>query len=116
MLRLLTDEDVHGDIIRGLLRQEPALDLLRVQDVGPSNTPDPDILEWAAAEGRILITEDVNTLVGHAWARVRAGQPMPGVLVRSASADIGTAIQEILIAACCGTEDDMKDQVRFIPI
>ena len=34
MLRLLTDEDVHGDIVDGLRRRQPALDLVRVQDVG----------------------------------------------------------------------------------
>lgn len=29
MLRLLTDEDVHGDIISGLRLRQPALDLVR---------------------------------------------------------------------------------------
>jgi hypothetical protein len=37
------------------------------------NTPDPDVLEWAAREGRILLTHDVNTMLGHAWDRVRLG-------------------------------------------
>ena len=55
MLRLLTDENVHGDIIAGLRRRQPALDLVRVQDVGLRHTPDPIILEGAArarARGR----------------------------------------------------------------
>lgn len=34
MLRLLSDENFNGDIIRGLLLRYPTLDLLRVQDVG----------------------------------------------------------------------------------
>ena len=34
MLRLASDEDVHGDVIRGLLRREPGLDIVRVVDVG----------------------------------------------------------------------------------
>ena len=34
MLRLLTDEDVHGDIVHGLRRRQPTLDLVRVHDVG----------------------------------------------------------------------------------
>jgi len=80
MLRLASDEDVHGDIIRGLLRREPTLDIVRVVDVGLDHTPDPVILEWAAAQGRVLITGDLNTMVGFALDRVRAGQSMPGVL------------------------------------
>jgi hypothetical protein len=34
MLRRLTDEDVHGDIVDGLRRRQPALDRIRGQDVG----------------------------------------------------------------------------------
>jgi hypothetical protein len=30
MLRLLIDEDVHGDILDGLRRRQPALDAVRV--------------------------------------------------------------------------------------
>ena len=34
MLRLLSDENFNGDIIRGLLLRRPNLDLLRLQEVG----------------------------------------------------------------------------------
>ena len=44
MLLLATDEDVHEDIVRGLRRREPALDLVRVVDVGLGHTPDPFML------------------------------------------------------------------------
>lgn len=37
MLRLISDEDVHDDIIRGLRRREPTLDIVRAVDVGPGN-------------------------------------------------------------------------------
>src|SRR5947208_2155595 len=33
MLRLASDADVHGDIIRGLRRRLPEIDLVRAQDV-----------------------------------------------------------------------------------
>jgi hypothetical protein len=116
MLPLASDEDVHGDIIRGLRRREPGLDLVRVQDVGLAHTPDPDILSWAAAQGRILITGDVNSMVGFAWQRVRAGQPMPGVLALVEGVAIGAAIDDILLVAQCGTAEEMKDQVKYIPL
>lgn len=34
MLRLASDENLHGGIVRGLRRREPALDLVTVQEVG----------------------------------------------------------------------------------
>jgi hypothetical protein len=34
MLRLLADENLNHDLIRGVLRRMPSVELLRVQDVG----------------------------------------------------------------------------------
>jgi hypothetical protein len=116
MLRPATDEDVHDDIIRGLRRREPALDIVRVVDVGLGHTPDPLILEWAASEGRILITGDVNSMVGFALDRVQSGLPMPGVLALKENVGIGRVIDDILLVAQCYTADEMKDQVLYIPL
>ena len=70
---------------------------------------------WAAAEGRILITQDENTLIGLAWDRVKAGRPMPGVLVRGKGVSIREAIDTLELAACCGTAEDFKDRILFLP-
>jgi hypothetical protein len=115
MLRLVSDEDVHDDIIRGLRRREPELDIVRAVNVGLNHTPDPDILTWAAGQDRILITGDLNTMVGFAWARVRSGQPMPGVLALLENIGAGRVIDDILLVALCHPPDEIKDQVLFIP-
>jgi predicted nuclease of predicted toxin-antitoxin system len=62
VLRFAADENFNNDIVRGLLRRKPNLDIVRVQDVGLAGADDPTILEWAAREGRILITQDVSTI------------------------------------------------------
>ena len=80
MLRLASDADVHGAIIRGLRRRLPELDLVRVPDALPKGTPDLEVLAWAAAENRILITNDRNTMVGFAYQRLAAGASVPGVI------------------------------------
>ena len=41
MLRLVSDENFSGDIVRGLLLRHPALDLYRGQDVGLEGVDDP---------------------------------------------------------------------------
>jgi hypothetical protein len=116
MLRLATDEDVHDDIIRGLRRRAPAPDIVRVLDAGLGHTPDPLILEWAAREGRVLITGDLNTMVGFARGRVRSGLPMPGVLALLENVGIGKVIDDILLVAQCHSEEEMRDQVVYIPL
>jgi hypothetical protein len=116
LLLLVSDEDVHGDVIRGLRRRTPRSDLVRVQDVGLAHTPDDDILHWAAANGRIVITADRSTMVASAWKRVRTGQPMLGVLALRANVDIGRAIEDIMVMAHCASADEMKNQVKYIPL
>src|SRR5262245_9209683 len=54
--------------------------LLRAQDVLPLGTQDAEILSWAAAEGRVLISNDRNTMVGLAYQRAAAGDPAPGLI------------------------------------
>jgi len=44
MLAFAADENFNNDILRGLLRGRPDLDILRVQDVGLSDAEDPSIL------------------------------------------------------------------------
>jgi hypothetical protein len=116
MLRLLSDEDVHDDIVRGLRRREPAPDIVRAVDVGLGHPPDPTILAWSASQDRVLLTGDVNTMVGFAWARVRTGEPMPGVLALLENVGIGRVLDDILLVALCYTLEEIKDQVLFIPL
>jgi len=54
MLLFVADENFNNDIVRGLLRRKPDLNIVRVQDVGLRGAEDPIILEWAANEGRVL--------------------------------------------------------------
>lgn len=116
MLKLVSDENFNGDILRGLFRRRSDLDILRVQDVGLDATPDPGILAWAAIEGRILITHDRDTVANFAYERVRAGEPMLGVFVVSDLMPIGQAIEEILLAVECLPPEECKDLVRFFPL
>jgi hypothetical protein len=116
VLRLISDEDVHEDIIRGLRRHEPALDIVRAVDVGLGHAPDPIILEWAAREGRVLITGDLNTMVGFAWGRVQSGLPMVGVLALLENVAVGTVIDDILLVTQCYPPEEINNQVVFIPI
>ena len=115
MLRLLTDENIHGGIVRGLLRQNPELDIVRVQDVGLRTTDDVTLLRWAALENRIIVTKDRNTLIGLAYERVKAEQPMPGILVLPTVARIGEIIDAILLADAASTPDEWLNRVMFLP-
>ena len=116
MLRLAADENFNNHILRGLWRRIPELDVVRVQDCGLSGADAPTVLEWAAQEGRILLTHDVSTLTQYAYARVAAGKPMPGVFEVSRIVPIGTAIEDILLLAECSLDREWEGQVRYLPL
>jgi len=78
MIRFLADENFNGKILRGVRRELPDADIVRVQDTAIYQAPDPQVLEWAAQQGRILLTHDIETMVGYANQRIAAGLLMPG--------------------------------------
>lgn len=116
MLRLAADENFNNDIVRGLLRRRPDVDIIRVQDAGLSGADDAAVLEWAAQEGRVLLTHDVTTLTRYAYERVKAGKPMPGVFEVSRAVPIGVAIEDILLIAESSLEGEWEGQVRYLPL
>ena len=116
MLLLAADENFNGNIVRGLFRRQPALDLVRLQAVGLSGADDPVVLAWAAQEGRVLLTHDVSTITRYAYERVQEGQPMPGVFEVSRTLPIGRAIDEILLLVECSLAEEWEGQVRYLPL
>jgi len=116
MLRLAADENFNNDIVRGLIRRQPALDIVRVQDVGLSGAGDPDVLAWAAAEGRVLLTHDVSTMTRYAYERVEAGKALPGVFEVGRTAPLGRVIDDILLLAERSLEGEWEGQVRYLPL
>ena len=104
MLRLLADENLHGDVVRGLRRKLPGVDLLTAREAGLLGADDPAVLQWAAANDRIVITQDRNTMPGFAIARRRAGQSFAGMFVLGDELTLGQAIEELAIA--CDANDD----------
>ncbi len=116
MQRLAADENFNNDILRGIVRRNPAIDIVRVQDAGLSGAEDPEILEWAARTGRVLLTHDVATITHYAYERVREEKLMPGVFEVGRSVPIGPAIDDILLLAEYSLEGEWEGQVRYLPL
>ena len=116
MLRLAADENFNNDVVRGLLRRKPDLDIIRIQEAGLSSADDQRVLAWAAQEGRIVLTHDVTTMTHCAYERVRAGQPMPGIFEVPRAVPIGRAIEDILLLVEYSLAGEWEGQVRYLPL
>jgi predicted nuclease of predicted toxin-antitoxin system len=116
MLRLAADEDFNGRIVRGVLRRLPRLDLLPVHEAGLSGADDRKVLEFAAREGRILLTHDASTMPRQAYERVTAGLPMPGVVICGQHIPIRQVIEDIVLLAECSDVGQWHGQVIYLPL
>jgi hypothetical protein len=116
MLRLAADENFNYTIVRGLLRRVPLLDIVRIQDAGLSGADDPVVLAWAAQEGRVLLTHDVETITLYAYERVRAGKAMPGVVEVSRSLALGQVIEDILLLAEASNPGEWEGRICYLPL
>ena len=116
MLRLAADENLKAAIVAGLRRLQADLDILTVQEAGRTSQTDPEVLDWAASEQRILITHDTSTMIQSAYDRSRAGDPMPGLLVVPSSFPIGRAVDEIALFATASVDGEWDGQVVYVPL
>ena len=115
MLKFLADENFGSAILRGLLRRNSILDIVRVQEQGLSNTEDPLILAWAAKHNRIVLTHDLRTMPDFAYQRIANQQKMSGLIVMRPDIRIGTAIDDILLNADCLTPEELANTVLRLP-
>jgi len=116
MIGLALDENFNHDILRGMVRRNPRLDFVRVQDAGLSGQDDEAVLEWAAQQGRVLISHDVATMTAFAYARIAAGLSMPGVFEVPRTLSISAAIEDLLLIAECSLPGEWEGQVRYLPL
>ena len=93
MIRFAADENPNDLIVRGLLRRRPALDIVRIRDTEMREADDPAVLEWAAAEGRVVLTHDVSTMTKHAYERMGAGKRMAGIFEIGPKVPVAVAIE-----------------------
>jgi hypothetical protein len=79
-IKLLLDVHLSPEVATALRRRFPDLDVKSIHETDWAALPDEVLLELLDAENRVMITRDVNTMPGHAKARVAAGKTHAGVI------------------------------------
>ncbi len=116
MLKLLADENFNGNVLRAVVHSIPSIDLVRVQDVGLDGAEDPEILEWAASNDRIVLTHDRATMPDFAYSRLDAGEQMPGVFVVDVRQGVRAAVDALLLIETCSELDEWMGRVVYLPL
>src|SRR5262245_6870416 len=106
MLRLLIDQDVDHDILRGLIRRIPRLDAVTASEIGMSEATDVELLTWAAREERILITHDRTTMPTHAAALMNEGKSIAGVFIVPRRLPLRQVLDDLELMITCSENSE----------
>jgi predicted nuclease of predicted toxin-antitoxin system len=116
MIRFLADENFNGKIVRGIRREQPEADIVRVQDTAIYQASDPEVLEWAAIQNRILLSHDRETMIHYGKQRIEAGLPMPGIIIVRNTLPIGQVIEELLMILGASEPEEWNNLIAFLPL
>lgn len=120
-LAFLLDEHLRGPlwqaVLQHILRGGGWLDVVRVGDPPdlPLATDDAALLQWAEREGRILVTEDRQTMPRHLRDHLAAGDHSPGILIPRTGQSMRTIIEYLVLIAEAGEPADFADTTTYIP-
>jgi hypothetical protein len=78
MIRFMADADLKGAIVRGCRRREPTMDFLSANDSKLEGVCDRDVLALAAAQNRIVVSHDFQTMSRHFANFLQAHGSSPG--------------------------------------
>ena len=112
----MADENLNYEIVRGLRRRLPDIDLITFRETEMPGILDPELLAWAADHQRILVTHDVTTITKFAYDRISAGEPLAGVFIIAATLPVSIAIEQIILHNECSDAGEWLDTVHYLPI
>jgi hypothetical protein len=111
MLSGYADEHVKAAIVTGLRRR--GMDVVTAQDRNQRQVDDSVLLETAAAEGRLLLTNDTDFLRIHSeW--MQSGRHHAGIVFWRQDLPIGRAVSGTLQYALNTLAEDAADAVKFL--
>ena len=115
-VKYLFDEDLNGRIVRGVRRRMSVLDSTTVQEAGLPEAFDHAVLDWAASEGRVVITHDHRTMRSYAEDRLKRGLPMSGLILVPQTAPLGQVIDDLVLVAEASTAEEWEGTIVFLPL
>jgi len=99
-------------------RPHEFIDVIRVGEPGAPDcgTDDESLIKWAAANGRVIISKDKNTLAEFHDNYVSNGNETPGLLfIRDSAPTISEIVESVALIAHAGEPDMLRNRCDWIP-
>ena len=91
------------------------IDFLSANDADLAGIPDPEVLAFAAAEGRIPVTSDLKTMPRHFGEFLEAGGSSAGVFLVKQHTPVAEVIAALLLVWAASDADEWKNRILEIP-
>lgn len=116
MIRFLADANLDEAIVAGCLRREPAMDFRSAGEAQLEGLPDDQVLGIAAAQQRILVSHDFQTMPAPFGDFLLAYGTSPGVLLVRQSLPVATAIEELVLIWAASDSGEWTNRILKIPL
>lgn len=114
--RFLADEDLRHSIVAAARRREPNIDFLTIAEIGRSGTSDPEVLEFAHAQGRIVVSHDVTSMRPAAEQRIAAGLGVAGLFLAAQSRATSEIAESLLLIWQASQAEEWCDRIIYLPL
>ena len=114
-VRFQADADLNQIILLATIRREPAIDFQTAVTADLSGVTDPEVLEMAAKEGRVLITHDCKTMPKY-FAEYVTQATSPGLIVIPQSISISTAVDDLILVWSASEAEEWVNRIAFLPL
>ena len=116
ILRLLIDQDLDHDILRGLIRRIPNLDAPTALNLTMSAATDSELLARAGEEGRIIVTHDRKTMPLYAAELISAGKDIAGLIIVPRRMPLGEVLDDLELIITCSEPAEWINGIRYLPL
>jgi hypothetical protein len=114
--RFLADNDLNDSIVHGTLRREPAVEFARLREFGLERLPDTDVLRFAAREGWVVVSHDVNSMTAAAFSLLAANEPIAGLLLVHQADGIAPVLDSLVLIWSASEAEEWLGLVEILPL
>lgn len=114
-IRLLADADLNFAIVTGVRLRVPGIDFRGAAEAGLRGIGDPDVLQHAASQDRILVSHDLRTMPFHFARRIREGKSSPGVFLVSQDVAVSDVIEAVVLICSASLPVEWANRITHLP-
>ncbi|MTJ09403.1 MULTISPECIES: DUF5615 family PIN-like protein [unclassified Anabaena] len=114
VIKFQADADLKQAIVTGTIRRQPNIDFQSAYTANLEGKKDPEVLEIAAQQDRILVTHDRKTMPLE-FGEFIISKTSAGVLIVSQNLSISEAIEAIILVWEVSQSEEWINQIMSIP-